>query len=477
MAFDASPSWSGFNYQGKVALYYALGLINKGAPDADFSMFSLLLESTEDFEITKNDVSISIHQVKAYNKSTFEKYSNALIEITLELYKQPTVTGFVHTWKAINNRPTFANLYESIKNDFIEIQKDYNNTPDKKDSTIGKAASTSKKISKTSAILRYAFPGKTADQINTVVSKIISGENDALARVASYEYEDKKKYCDLDDINGKIKHQIRLAFKVRKQIITDDHLDKAFYHYLGMIDRHIISRHKKKAEAKKIPIKLDELILVLETDLEGISKDYLVYKFKERFSYLIDEYMNDEVDYPDEDNGKPCNLKAACSILLSLTPHELWEHYRSFSPHLCLHDANNLENAFSFNDEGIRLNLLKILHSVEITSSAPNAASYQFSYRSSKLPIQNFLPTTITDNGRFDLTSKQMNSNPCLNELLFEIENLIHCGTTAHTFYPDADKNTDAPRAVGAELRSKRTEVLKSISVVPLFQAKVDLEK
>ncbi|WP_341478019.1 ABC-three component system protein, partial [Pseudomonas viridiflava] len=100
------------------------------------------------------------------------------------------------------------------------------------------------------------------------------------------------------------------------------------------MDKHIIYRHKKKAETNKLPISIDTLILVLETDLEDISKEYLVSKFKERFSYQIDQYMSDEVDYPDIDNYQACNLQAACAILLALHPHELWEHYRSFSPRL-----------------------------------------------------------------------------------------------------------------------------------------------
>lgn len=477
MAFDASPSWSGFNYQGKVALYYALVLINRETPDTDLSAYSLMLESTEDFEIKRNDESISIHQVKAYNKSTFEKYSNALIEITLELYKQPTVSGFVHTWKVINNRPNFTSLIDSIKNDLIFICNEYQDSADKVATTIGKAASDSKKITKISAILRYAFPTKSADELYAILEEILIQKNDALSRVASYEYDDKKKYCDLDDINKKIKNQISLAFQARQKIVTDDHLDKAFHHYLGMIDRHIIDRHKTKAKENKLSISIDSLIFVLETDLEDISKDYLAYKFKERFSYQIDQYMSDEVDYPDAGNDQPCNLQAACAILLALHPRELWEHYRSFSPHLLLDDASNTSNAFTYNDEGIRLYLLKILHSVDIASSAPNAARYQFTYRSSTPPFQNFLPTTITNNGRFDLTSKQMHSNPCLSELLYEIENLIHCGEIDHIFYPDAEKNTEAPIEIDADQRLKRTETFKSISVISLNKAKIKLAK
>lgn len=78
---SAISSWSGFVYQGKVALYHCLKLIHEGDDD-----FELQLDSTDDFVIYKNDVLFSAHQVKAkigkyrssYNKA-LEK--SALIEL------------------------------------------------------------------------------------------------------------------------------------------------------------------------------------------------------------------------------------------------------------------------------------------------------------------------------------------------------------------------------------------------------------
>lgn len=70
MAFDASPSWSGFNYQGKVALYYALKCINSESVEKDFSNYNLMLEDNEDFEIVIDKAPISFHQVKAWQSKT-----------------------------------------------------------------------------------------------------------------------------------------------------------------------------------------------------------------------------------------------------------------------------------------------------------------------------------------------------------------------------------------------------------------------
>ncbi len=62
--FDASASWSGYNYQGKVALFYALKLINSSPGGTNFSNYSLMLEAVEDFEILINNEPQSYHQVK-----------------------------------------------------------------------------------------------------------------------------------------------------------------------------------------------------------------------------------------------------------------------------------------------------------------------------------------------------------------------------------------------------------------------------
>lgn len=56
----AISTWSGYVYQGKIALYHSLSLINKDEMD-----FELQLDSSDDFAIYKKDTLTSAHQVKA----------------------------------------------------------------------------------------------------------------------------------------------------------------------------------------------------------------------------------------------------------------------------------------------------------------------------------------------------------------------------------------------------------------------------
>ncbi|MND82605.1 hypothetical protein D3C76_677150 [compost metagenome] len=476
MAFDASPSWSGFNYQGKVALHYALTLINAQPVAHDFSTTELMLEANEDFEIVVNGASVSFHQVKAYNSSTFEEYSDALFGLTIELHKKPGVLGYIHTWKQINDRPKFTGLLASVKNDFTVVLNEYIGSNPKTGITLLEtAAAGGTKLKKKASILKASLPGLDADALAKVIENISSQKSDALNRLASFIY-DGNAFCDLSDINNKIKHQLSIALANRQIAITNDQLEKAFDYFLGVIDNYIIERHKTKTGALARPIKFEEIINILSFDHEDVSKHYIACRFKDRFSRLIDEYLGDQYDYP-QPAPEPCNLKAAQKLLLSLPPLELWEHYRHFSPQLHLDSGNNTDNAFNASDEGIRFCLLKILHEIDFSRLAQEAERYRFSYKCTTIPPQGYLPTTITNVGRISNTIRQLNTNPCLGELLYEVRNLIYCGQEAHPFAPDFDKSTTAPRAAGEDSRAKRDDILPLITLLPLEQAKGALAK
>ncbi|WP_339461281.1 ABC-three component system protein [Pseudomonas sp. EA_105y_Pfl2_R69] len=70
---SAISSWSGFVYQGKVALYHSLKLILDDVVD-----FELQLDSTDDFAIYQQGKLLSAHQVKAKIGSYRSNYSEAL---------------------------------------------------------------------------------------------------------------------------------------------------------------------------------------------------------------------------------------------------------------------------------------------------------------------------------------------------------------------------------------------------------------
>lgn len=96
---SAVSSWSGFVYQGKIALYHSLKLIHDGDLD-----FELQLDSSDDFAIYKNEKLHSAHQVKAKISKYRSGYTAALEKSTLiEHDKIKGTTRYFHVSVQLNN--------------------------------------------------------------------------------------------------------------------------------------------------------------------------------------------------------------------------------------------------------------------------------------------------------------------------------------------------------------------------------------
>lgn len=474
MAFDASPSWSGFNYQGKVALYYALHQINTLPLQTNFTNLSLMLEDNEDFEIHNNGTFVSFHQVKAYNISSYSKYADALLEITLELSKQPNVLGKLHTWMQVNPKRNFTCIIDSLRNDIQSILDEYDEANPKIGSTIiEKAISESSSKPKSAAIIKSAFPNHTALNIYSNLNNIILNQNDAISRLEAYVYDDGNSFCDLNTINDKIKNEISTLLSSRNKINTPDRVEKTLLYFLGMMDQYIIERHKAKQEENKLSINFGEIIDAVIQDHEDIGLRYLSCVFKQKFAFSIEEYINDP-DYYKEIDGK-CNLKESKSILLSLEPLELWAYYKNFCPHINLQELNNTDNALNVDFNGIRFVLTKILHELDYNHISIVKEKCQITYETTSSPIKRFMPSTIISGIPITHIEKQIISNSNMWEVLFEIENIIYDGAQVHLFSPKSIIHTEAPIGDDEDPRSRRDDMLNNIYLVPISDVKVAL--
>ena len=113
--FDATNSWNGYNHQGKIALWYAIGEIIK-LIDPSISAASnrqmlldyfLEIEYMEDFSIgRKVSGSLrysSVHQVKDREDTAIHTYESALLGLAKHLVDDPTITGaYLHLTSEID---------------------------------------------------------------------------------------------------------------------------------------------------------------------------------------------------------------------------------------------------------------------------------------------------------------------------------------------------------------------------------------
>lgn len=87
MSTDATPSWSGYIFQGEVALCKAIEEINI-LGDSILDDYCLKLEADEDFSLTIDDV-LSVFQVKAYltnDANRISKYKSVIEELINKYY-------------------------------------------------------------------------------------------------------------------------------------------------------------------------------------------------------------------------------------------------------------------------------------------------------------------------------------------------------------------------------------------------------
>lgn len=101
---DATPSWNGFNYQGKVGLYVCLkmifdkchAIVLESKEFTDFlESFSIEFEWIEDFSIKNNKQYVSLHQVKHNCGTGFSDYISAIVTILNRKSGRLSETDFV----------------------------------------------------------------------------------------------------------------------------------------------------------------------------------------------------------------------------------------------------------------------------------------------------------------------------------------------------------------------------------------------
>lgn len=98
---SAISTWSGFVYQGKVALYQTLKILNDVAAAHNYS---LQLDSLEDFAILHDKVIKSVHQVKAVKSTYYSKYKPAFKDLVEKSVNYKCTDAFFHLAQNIHDK-------------------------------------------------------------------------------------------------------------------------------------------------------------------------------------------------------------------------------------------------------------------------------------------------------------------------------------------------------------------------------------
>lgn len=258
---DASPSWNGYNHQGKVGLFVVLDMIKREKiSEEEMEIWELELEWFEDFSIKKNTEYIAIHQVKTYKSSAPSDFKEAIWILLAKLLEFENVeNAYLHTVKDM-----------SFKDKLREKLKEYS--------------------------IKESDKGVNIPYESKMLVRNSGKYEELFDKFSLYDYSDEsnthKYHCEMDNIEEAIENKLQ---EMSEEYLTSKHLKRVYYNLLGLIDNNIKARHiniQNKNDITKVSISFHEIYQIIRKNHESISKEYATYKLKNEFEKTAVEYVD-----------------------------------------------------------------------------------------------------------------------------------------------------------------------------------------
>ncbi len=441
---DATPSWSGYNYQGKVAIYEVLKIVNCLIDEnrRDFiSRYSLELEWLEDFSIICDDQYYSIHQVKALNTDGIAKYQEALLGLAKKLYTHKYIdTAYLHVWKKINvdmdkwKNEVEASIKKAITSTEVkEILEELLKKRGKLEEAINriekpKSGSAPGYIKRIKSHLGDNDPTEenVKESIQTELSLIndesgyfIQELNNSLASKISLYLYDEDNFCEIDKIEDLINRQIQKYLMVKRSWMASDRasIEKIYLRLQKLIDEHITERHKSK---EKTHIMFSSIIKILDDEsINASSREINLMRLKSKIYYLKDIYCYGK--YCRTDDCTHCKIELALKIINKLDIEKFEKFIRISSPEVKGLVSDEKVAGLMFERNGTNGCFFKLLSSFEkefvVTS---NAISYNTDSK------ELIYLTTLAENGNFiENCCKDIVENKEIDGIFMDVDYII----------------------------------------------------
>lgn len=335
---DAVPTWSGFLYQGRIAVYLAVRKINElreAGNESEIKKYALEMEKCEDIAVVymdgNNKKYHSIHQVKNEKGCKLTSYKDPLIQLMLEkgfcrTNNYGTPAAYLHISKEINYESMNEHALECLKNWKDDILNFYNDLSVIYDSFVGNEVTLKRLLdlmknnTKTIGINREEYKKKYSElkkMCNDALEDIGSDDfkNEQMIKdtlgdfinyldrklyatqvseeVEIYEYETGKSYCTGSDVFTAIVGQVK-RYKGESCGFIDEQFKYIADIMINFIESKILERHKCMQEKKdaSYEIMLSEFKKMLDGTVENYEKEANILALNRIYNDHLESYCN-----------------------------------------------------------------------------------------------------------------------------------------------------------------------------------------
>ncbi|MDG5789618.1 hypothetical protein QA612_19350 [Evansella sp. AB-P1] len=454
----ASSTWSGFLYQGKVAIYTVLKYINHYYPDIDeIKKYKLEIEYLEDFTILKNNKPYSIHQVKAKPKTdTIGSYNEANLNLL----------GKISIYESIQE----ASLHTATEIKSFSKEDLFNN------------------------LHSFNVEGKK-ERLKTYKEKIFAGDK------FNEKYEQLKISCndghvpmerviDLNDIRKLILDEIITFYskctekEIKEKQSTCDNVGHIYSNFINMIEDLVHKDHLKKTQDGRILIDLIDFIYILE------NVSIFSYTNKTISTLLLHDVADEFLQYcryyriKDDDEMTYGVWEKHLTSLKRLNSDEFFLLCRKLTPNVVVKDKHKVditEYKKLMSSTNVRNSFIHGVIQLKEKVKEPSKLESAYVLHESGM---RYILSTLFDNSQFashvlgEDIYKNLSEDDEMFNMLFDINAYISCNVegeyTGNIIRVEADKSSEA---VSEEDIKEKITTHKKIKFVKIDSVREELKE
>ena len=402
----ASSSWSGFIYQGKVAIYTVLKYLNHYHSNLEeMKRYELEIEYLEDFSIIKDREYISLHQVKAkLDSKTIGSYNEAILNLLGKLAKYNSIENV--------NLHTVVELKPFEKDDLRTGLLNFDVSKKKKELT------------------NYKQLISDDNQFDELYNKLKISSNTGelkIERVIAIDQIKQMIIMEIDKFYSRCRDE-----KLRDKYNAVENKEYIYSNFINLIEEYIHKDHLKRLSERKISIKFDTFLDILKNrNVFSINK-------KTYSSLLIHMIVDDFNDYcadygiDDENINVHETWRRHVEGLKTFASEEFHLLCRKLTPYKIIENPNKIDiDQFRniMQPDGVRDSFIHALISFANIIEPPIDAETAYIIQNES---EFYTLSTINRRGHRahesigELIYKNLNENDEVLKMLFEIDGYIN---------------------------------------------------